>query len=87
LELPGFSAEASLHRTSELYHLIADSGPSTTQVVPSAGHGCIDCDLVCAPCDRCLEKASNPENCSYLCNDCYSCDCPMPEDFETVSAE
>jgi len=68
MSLPGFTAEAALHKISKSYHITGASVISAAQVVP-AMPCCSARDYACDKCADCLDGA-HPNRCRSICHSC-----------------
>jgi hypothetical protein len=79
--LPGFTANMVFQNIERrYYHSSLESVGYSHSIIPSF-NGCPGCETICKPCYKCLHSTSNPHNCSFVCNDCWSCDCTAPPDI------
>jgi hypothetical protein len=79
MNMPGFSAEDSLYKTSKRYQASRHPTNSTGQMVVPAVPPCGNCDYIL---DRCSRNGWRPR---AVCNACARGDCydepPMPDPF------
>ena len=79
MKMPGFTAEASLYKTGELYHAAIEGAHASGIVVPAIPF-CGNCDYIL---DRCELNGWRPR---ALCNACATGNCfsgvedPTPSD-------
>ena len=77
--IPGFSAEASLYKTSGRYQSGRHPADSAGGLVTPAIPACRNCDYIL---DRCAENGGRPRALCAACafGNCYE-DPPMPDPF------
>lgn len=58
MNMPGFTAEVSLYRTSERYHMVGTSAPSAGggEVVPQSSHDCWPIGEGWSECHECTDE-------------------------------
>lgn len=71
MNIPGFSAEATLYRTRGYYHMVATGMTSSGQVVPALP-SCGNCDWACDKCVDCLRSGGTRASCPG-CGVCSHC--------------
>jgi hypothetical protein len=73
MNVPGFSAEATLYRSVGSYRMIA--GVSATRMVSPMARCCSACDSICEACDNCdpSECLGHRNCCLPLCRGCFRC--------------